>query len=108
MPAISVSENSTWRTSVNSQATADSGYSHWQTVGEWGRHFGKIRYRLKQRLEIYEQIADQAVGQVAVQMRVFLDERAEVKGVIVERVDQAAHGFDPAADVRTVVLKTGR
>src|SRR5260370_30806153 len=63
---------------------------------------GEFRHAFIQRLEIFEQVADERIGDVAAQMRILGEEPAEAELVIVEGVDQATHGFNAAAQLFSI------
>src|SRR6516162_5978809 len=96
IPAISVSENSTCRVSLNLQATFhcplndgffDKGFAMLQRF----RDGCKTRDGLKQRVEVAKQIAHQAVGHVPVKMRVTIDKFPKAELEIVKGIDQLPH-----------------
>src|SRR5260370_41314650 len=66
---------------------------------------GEFRHAFIQWLEIFEQVADERIGDVAAEMRVLGEEPADAERVIVEGVDQAPHGFDAGAQLLAICRK---
>src|SRR3981081_2107684 len=79
-----------------------SGFDKGAAMGKRIGNPGEFRHALIKRLEIFEQIADQRIGDVATQMRILGEEPAEAELVIVESVDEASHGLDAAAQLFAV------
>src|SRR2546425_470099 len=73
----------------------------WQRRGQ----LGEFRQGGVQRLKISEQIADQAVGEVASQIRKARDKFPEVELIVVERIHQLAHGLDALAQLFSILAE---
>src|SRR5215470_15295598 len=112
IPAISVSENSTWRVSSNLQATFhcpldDGFFDEGFAMLQWFRDGCKTRDGLEQRVKVAKQIAHQAVGHVPVKMRVAIDEFPKAELEIVKGVDQLPHGLDAFAHLQSILAEPG-
>src|SRR5258708_39167484 len=65
------------------------------------------RNRIEQGLEIAKQVAHQAFRYVALQAGELVDELAEAERLIVENVDQLAHGLNALGKVSAVLREPG-
>src|SRR5580658_2286847 len=71
-------------------------------------HCRKFGYGIEQGIEIAGKIAHQAFRQVALEAWELRDELAEAELLIVEGVDQLAHGLNALAKLSAVLGEAGR
>src|ERR1019366_31909 len=67
----------------------------------------KTRHRLKQRVKVAKQIPHQAVGHVALKMRVTVQQFTKAEIEVVEGIYQFPHALDASTHQRSVLAELG-
>ena len=65
----------------------------------------KLCHCLEQRVKVTKQVAHQAVGHIAVEVRVTIDKFPETEFVIVKGIDQFPHCLDAFAHLCSVIAE---